>query len=187
MRPEDVLTLALAAAAAGINPRPGLDRIRARTGFDDDMAPLTAQGILTDSTRTAAPGAHRDGRPAHNETKETTVTIFADPPTDTARGKHMTAALAIAHLAQQELPEAYSWNISPSVRSNDVEVSAILQDSDAESVEKWAEFFRTDVHSAPFATNPAKTKFWVEAEYQGAHVFIWTTIPAAEKKAEASA
>lgn len=54
MCPEEVLMLALTAAAASIHPRPALAEIRRRTAFDAAMAPLCEQGLLIDHTKPAA-------------------------------------------------------------------------------------------------------------------------------------
>lgn len=186
MRPEDVLTLALAAAAARIHPRPGLDRIRARTAFDAAMAPLTAQRLLTDHTRTAAPEHTRDGRPAHNETKETTVTILAQPHTDSVRGRQLTAALALAKILEHDLPLVH-WFISPtssdSLRGH-IDAFGRTGAQIREDIARYAEFLCASVTEED--EDIPLPRLAVQAIYRNVPIRVWAYKPADdEQKAEA--
>lgn len=102
------------------------------------------------------------------------MTVLADPPVDSARGRQMTALLAAAHLAEHSLPEVAYWEVTADGRLRIQTRAAMSVAGDLAAIHAWATFLGADmqVHDG----FRGATRLVVTATYRTASVEAWTTV-----------
>lgn len=111
----------------------------------------------------------------------------------TPRGRQLIAALALAHLLEQDLPMA-TWHIdaiAPVEMDGQISRHSIGTDHEPDlrrAVDAWAEFLRGEVVTRAYLSQPDVGVISVTGTHRGVRVTVWAqvSVPAAERTEAAS-